>query len=231
VRVAEVELRVDGHRQALVKPPCDQGRCPSRLRLTLTPRLRELHPGDHRVEVVARNSRGAVSLQGFSVRTVDRVPAVTEGEPVGTLPAAAPPSPPDARLERAALRVLGSERRSGGLAQALGTGRLSVVQVGELNARGHRVGATMLVDLVEPRRDLWASVPGYIPVVGDSGPAYTPQSVRMHVAVLRDVLIDVDLDRRRVIALEPGPRSKSLSWSPSQAPALAGAGVCGLPSA
>jgi hypothetical protein len=199
--------------------------------LTLTPRLAELDPGDHRVEVVARDSHGAVSVHGFSVRTVDRVPALTEGEPVGTLPAAAPASPRDARLERAALRVLGSERSSGGLAQALGTGRLSVVQVGDLNARGERLGATMLVDLVEPRHDLWASVPGYIPVEGHSGPAYTPQRIRMHVAVLRDALIDIDLDRRRVIALEPGPRSKSLSWSPSQAPALAGAGVCGLPSA
>jgi hypothetical protein len=130
----------------------------------------------------------------------------------------------DARLERAALRVLGSERRSGGLAQALGTVRLTTVQVGDLTARGRRLGATMLVDLVEPRRDLWATVPAYVPVEGDSGAPYTPLHARMHVAVLRDALIDIDLVRRRVIAFEPGPRSKCLSWSPSQAPAPAGAG-------
>jgi hypothetical protein len=236
VRVAEVELRVDGRRQQRVKPPCDQGRCPSSLRLTLTPRLRQLDPGDHRVEVVARDSRGAMSVQGFSVRTVGQVPAVTEGEPVGTLPAESPPRR-DAGLESAALRVLESERWSGGLAQALGSARLTVIQVGDLNARGQRLGATMLVDLGEPRRDLWASVPGYTPVEADSGPAYTPQRVRMHVAVLRDALIDIDLGRRRVVAFEPGPRSRSLSWSPSRAPALAGASeeicpcVCGLPSA
>jgi hypothetical protein len=208
----------------VVTPPCDQGRCPSRLRLTLTPRLRQLVPGDHRIEVMARGSRGAVGIQGFSVRTVTQLPAVREGEPVGELPSAPPPRHWDARLERAAFRVLGSERRTGGLAKVLGTARLTAVQLGDLNARGRRLGATMLVDLVEPRRDLWATVPAYVPVEGDSGPSYTPQHVRMHVAVLRDALIDIDLGRRRVIAFEPGPRSESLSWSPSQARAPAGAG-------
>jgi hypothetical protein len=82
----------------------------------------------------------------------------------------------------------------------------------------------MLVDLVEPRRDLWATVPAYAPADGDSGLPYTPERARMHVAVLRDALIDIDLGRRRVIAFEPGPRSESLSWSRSQAPASAGVG-------
>jgi hypothetical protein len=223
VRVAEVELRVDGRRQRTVKPPCDRGRCPSRLRLTLTPRLRQLHPGAHRVQVVARASRGGTSAQGFNVQTVRRVPAVTEGKTVGKQP---PPAAPERRprLERAALRVLELERRRGGLAQALGTVRLTVVQVGDLTARGRRVGATMLVDLGSPRRDLWATVPGYVPAKGGSGPPYAPQRVRMHVAVLRDAMIDIDLGRRRVIAFEPGPRSRALSWSPSQAPTPAGAG-------
>jgi hypothetical protein len=232
-RVAEVELRVDGGRQRLVAPPCAQGRCPSRLRLTLTPRLHELRPGDHRVEVVARDSRGAssstdagrhVSVQGFSVRTVVRAPAVLEGELVGKLPARPRAPHGDPRLERSALRVLGSERRSGGLARALGSARLRVVQVGDLNARGRRLGATMLVDLVTARRDVRATVPAYIPATSDSGAPYTAQRVRMRVAVLRDALIDIDLGRRRVIAFEPGPRSKALSWSPSRAPAPAGAG-------
>jgi hypothetical protein len=173
---------------------CDESRCPPTSRVTLTPRLRQLDPGGLRAEVVAFDSRGAGN------------------------------APRDAELEQAALAVLGSERRSGGLAQALGTVRLRPVQVGDLDARGRRLGATMLVDLVAPRRNVWATVPAYVPVDRSSGRPYTPQSVRMHLAVLRDALIDIDLGRRRVIAFQPGPRSESLSWSPSQAPAPAGAG-------
>jgi hypothetical protein len=97
-----------------------------------------------------------------------------------------------------------------------------VVQVGNLNARGRRLGATMLVDLVTPRHGLGATVPAYVPTAGGDEP-YKLQSVRMHVAVLRDALIDIDLNRRRVIAFEPGPRSQTLGWSPSEAPAPAGA--------
>ncbi len=223
-RVAQVELRVDGARQRVVAPPCDRGRCPSRLRLTLTPRLRQLHPGDHRVEVVAHDPGGHVSVQGFSVRTVERVPAVVEGEPAGKLSARTRAPHGDPRLERAAIRVLASERRSGSLARALGGARLRVIYVGDLNARGGHIGATMLVELVTPKRDVRATVPAYLPAERGSAAPYTGQRVRMDVAVLRDALIDIDLTRRRVIAFEPGPRSKSRSWSPSQAPAPAGAG-------
>jgi len=174
-----------------------RGRRTSKPRSTLTPRVRQLNPYRQPVEVLARDGRGTsvATAQGFS-----------------------------AGLERAARRVLWTERKSGGVAQALGTGPLATVQVGDLNARGRRLGATMLVNLAEPRRDLWATVPAYVPANGDSGSAYTPQQVRMHVAVLRDALIDIDLERGQVIALEPGPRSESLSWSPSAAPAPAGAG-------
>jgi hypothetical protein len=41
--------------------------------------------------------------------------------------------------------------------------------------------------------------------------------------VLRDALIDVDLTTRRVIAFEPGPRSRTIIWAPSRTPAPAGA--------
>jgi hypothetical protein len=181
---------------------------PAALAAVLTPPLQQPGPGGHPVEVVARD--------------------LTEGGPVGRSPS----RHGDPGLERAALHILGSERRSGALAQALGAVRLTAVQIGNLNARGRRLGATMLVDLAEPRRDLWATVPSYVPVEGGSGTPYTPQTVRMHAAVLRDALIDIDVGRRRVIAFEPGPRSRSLSWSPSPASAVASyqnqASVCGL---
>ena len=170
--------------------------CSAKPRTTLTPRIRQLNPRVKPVEVLARDSRGPAteSVRGFNDR-----------------------------LESDALGVLEAERQNGGIGQALGAGRLDTVRIGDLNARGRRLGATMLVDLAEPRRNLWATVPAYVPATGNSGPAYTPQQVRMHVAVMRDAMIDIDLERRQVIALEPGPRSESLSWSPSAAPAPAGA--------
>jgi hypothetical protein len=147
-------------------------------------------------------------------------PRLTEIEPVAALPPPPAASDGDPRLESAALGVLRSERSAGRLAEALGATSVEAVQVGRLEARGRQLGATMLVDLARPRQDLWATVPAYVPAEGGSG-AYTTQSIRMHVAVLRDALIDVDLDRGRVIAFEPGPRSRCLSWSPLQAPASA----------
>lgn len=81
----------------------------------------------------------------------------------------------------------------------------------------------MLVDLAAPRRDVRTTVPAYVPSTHGADAPYTLQRVRMHVALLRDVLIDVDLGSRRVIAFEPGPRSQTVSWSESKAPAPAGA--------
>jgi hypothetical protein len=66
-------------------------------------------------------------------------------------------------------------------------------------------------------------VPAYVPVVGSGNVRYITQQVQMRVAVLRDALVDVDLSSRRVISFEPGPRSRTLSWTPSKAPAPAGA--------
>jgi hypothetical protein len=168
------------------------------------------------IALVAGSSR-------IEVRTAAPVPPLAEGEPVRGLPARPGGHRGDARLERSALEVIRTERRGGGLAQALGAAPLKIVQVGDLNANGRGFGATLLVDLPTPRRNVRATVPAYIPATGDSGSPYTAQRVRMHVAVLRDALIDVDLRSGKVIAFEPGPRSTALSWSPSRAPAPAGA--------
>jgi hypothetical protein len=227
-RVAQVELRVDGRRERSVEPRCVEGGCPTSLSVTFVPGLRRLGPGDHRIQLVARDSRAResgkdtgphVSVVEFHVRTVARVPPTIEGNPVGNQPRA----PDTAGLERSALRVLAAERRSPGLAAALGAARVTVIFVGNLNVKGQRLGATMLVQLVPPRHNVRATVPDYVPTTGRAGAPYTRQRVRMHAKALQDVLIDVDLSSQRLIAFEPGPRSETLSWSPSTAPAPAGA--------
>ena len=227
-RVAQVELRVDGRRERSVEPRCVPGGCPTSLSVTFVPRLRRLGPGDHRIQLVARDSRAResgndttphVSVVGLHVRTVARVPPTIEGNPVGNQPRA----PDTAGLERSALRVLAAERRSPGLAEALGSARVSVIFLGNLNVNGQRLGATMLVQLVPARHNVRATVPDYVPTTHRAGAPYTRQRVRMHAKALQDVLIDVDLSSQRVIAFEPGPRSETLSWSPSKAPAPAGA--------
>jgi hypothetical protein len=66
-------------------------------------------------------------------------------------------------------------------------------------------------------------VPAYLPTAAGAAVPYTRQIVDVHVTVLRDALIDVDLDAGRVISFEPGPTSRTASWSESRAPAPAGA--------
>jgi hypothetical protein len=229
-RVAQVELRVDGRRQRLVVPRCLAGRCPVGTRVTFVPRLRKLPPGDHRVEILVRDPAGTaasadhgehVTANGFDVRSVTRIPATGESRTITKLPAPALPSRAAVRLRRSALAVLSAARRAGGVADALGGSRVTVRQVGPLS--GARLGVTMLVALVPPRYKVSAIVPSYVPAPFPGGVAYTGQQVRMRAAVLRDVLVDVDLATRRVISVEPGPRSRTLSWSPSKAPAPAGA--------
>jgi hypothetical protein len=159
----------------------------------------------------------AVSAPGvfkstFKVLTAPSATAAGEGQAAG------------GDRARDALAVLAAERARPGLAGALSRSRVSVIQAGPLNARGRRLGLTMWVTLATPRRDVRATVPGYLPRSAPTGPAYTPQTVRMHVAVLRDALIDVDLTTRRVIAFEPGPRSRTVSWQPLHTPVPAGAG-------
>jgi hypothetical protein len=231
-RVAQVELRVDGRRQRSVEPKCAPDPCPTSLSVTFVPLLHRLLPGDHRVQVVARDSRARrsrdetgphVSVAAFSVRTVTQVPPTVESSLAGTLPGPSITPRDAAVLERSGLQALAAERQSSGLAAALGSARVRVIYVGNLKVNGRRLGATMLVELVPPRRNVRATVPSYIPAPPRAGAPYTRQVVRMHVKTLRDVLVDVDLSNRRVIAFEPGPRSETLSWSPSKAPAPAGA--------
>jgi hypothetical protein len=197
------------------------------------PRLHALAAGEHQVELIARDPVAAarsddpgshVSVTGLEVRTVASFPTVIEGgDPVAKLPAG-PGTPSGAgQLGQSALRILAAERRGGGVAAALGGSRIVPIQLGNLNVRGRRIGATMHVDLFPAPQNVSATVPAFIPGDPRARVPYALQTVRMRVAVLRDALIDIDVGRRRVIAIEPGPRSHALQWSPSKEPAPSGA--------
>jgi hypothetical protein len=231
VGVAQVELRVDGRRQRLVRPACSEARCPTRLRLTFKPRLATELGGPRRVQVIVRDpkARGEaadvgshVSEAALTVNVGRRLPLAREGEPVTVTVSRSNES--RARLRRLrvkALRVLSAERRRGVLGELLGRARLGVSDVGVLTANGQPVGATLLLELAPHRRHVTATVPAYVPAL--RGSEYRPQTVRVSATVLRDLLVDVDLGRRKVIAIEPGPRSSTKAWAPSRAAAPAGA--------
>jgi hypothetical protein len=222
--VATVELRVDGRSQRSVRTACGEGGCPAQAAVKFVARLRGLPAGRHAVDIYAASSadRGTHRRASFEIRTIGRAPAAIEGRPARRDAAAVPPSGDVQQLQQTALGVLAGERTRPGLAAALGNARLNVIQAGPLNAHGRRLGATLWLALATPLRDVRATVPGYVPSAAAAG-GYTRQRINMHVAILRDALVDIDLTTRRVIAFEPGPRSHVLSWKPSRAPAPAGA--------
>jgi hypothetical protein len=87
---------------------------------------------------------------------------------------------------------------------------------------GRMLGATVLLVLAPARRNISATVPAYIPAA-EPFSGYLAQTVQLRAPLLRDLLVDVDLSRRQVIAIEPGPRSQTEAWNPSRAPAPYGA--------
>jgi hypothetical protein len=195
------------------------------------PRLGPKISGIRHVQVIVRDSkaRGAGADLGSHVSTANlrvnvgrRLPLARESEPVTVK--AGPSRRADARLLRLrarALRVVSDERRRGVLSALLGRVRLDVRSVGALTANGQSIGATLLLELTPDRAHVTATVPAYIPALG--GSEYRPQTVQLSAKVLRDLLVDVDLGRRKVIAIEPGPRSQTKVWAPSRAAAPAGA--------
>jgi hypothetical protein len=231
-RVAEVLLRVDGRLQRRVRPPCPGRVCPTQLALALKPRLTGPASADRRVEVTVRDRRGMggasdvdphTSVAKFTVYVGKRLPRVREGEPVtASTIASAPSEASERRLRTSGLRVLSALRRRGSLDALLGTARLHVSEAGELKVNGRSLGVSLLLELSGVRRNVRATVPAYIPATNFSS-GYRAQTVRLQAPVLRDLLVDVDLDRNRVIALEPGPRSQTKVWAPSFAPTPFGA--------
>lgn len=223
-RVAEADLRVDGRLQRRVRPPCPRKVCPTQLALVLRPRLTGPAIADRHVEVIVRDRKAVgggpdadphVSVAKFAVHVGHRLPLAREGEPVTA--STVPPAPADARGRRmrtSGLRVLFALRRRGWLDALLGRARLHLREAGELKVHGRPLGESLLLELSGARRNVRATVPAYVPAANFSS-GYRTQTVRLQATVLRDLLVDVDLHRNRVIALEPGPRSQTKVWAPS----------------
>jgi hypothetical protein len=230
-RVAEVALRVDRRLQQRVRPPCPGRICPARLGFVLRPRLTGLS-ADPRVELLVRDRKALdggpdadphVSVARFAVHVGRPFPAVREAEPVTASPRPRARGGSSSRaLQASGLRALVALRRGGSLDALLGSARLHVVEAGELQLNGRPLGASLLLELSGSRGSVRATVPDYVPAANRSS-GYRAQAVRLQATVLRDLLVDVDLHRNRVIALEPGPRSKTKAWVPSLAPSPAGA--------
>jgi hypothetical protein len=128
---------------------------------------------------------------------------------------------------QAALRIIRREQLHGVLRGVLGLRPARVVQLGELQDRGRTIGATALLALPVARRDVHATVPGGI-IASATGPRVA--RVRVTAPVLRDVLVDVDLRSGQIVAVEPGPASRTSAWSAAWPPTPIAA-VAAAPSA
>ena len=166
--------------------------------------------GDARVPRARPAGTQASARARFDVTVVERLPKVREGEPVARR-ATRPTRPAIGAAERQLTRsVIDRERRSGVLRGVLGGTPYTVEAIGELHRGPRRVGTTILLTLARPRTGVKSDVPGYQP---DSGPAgYRLGVISLAAPVVRDLLVDVDLARRRVIAVEPGPGSRTSAW-------------------
>jgi hypothetical protein len=209
-RAAAVELRVDG-RGAARHALCDAGVCPRHARITVVAPVAERGGGRHRVTVIVRGRTGRETARArFEITVVERLPRVREGEPVAQR-ATRPTRPAIGAAERQLTRsVIDRERRSGVLRDVLGGTPYTVDAIGELHRGPRRVGTTILLSLARARTSVKSDVPGYQP---DPGPAgYRLGVISLSAPVLRDLLVDVDLAQRRVIAVEPGPGSRTSAW-------------------
>jgi hypothetical protein len=216
--IRAVTYRVDGGAVHRLRA-CAAAPCPRSIAVSTRPALRRLGAGGHRLVVAVSGDAGAQpTRRTLEVTVGDRLPPIREGEPVATTAAAAA-APALAAVARRTRAINRREIRTGGLRGVVGAAAPSFVQVGELRAGGRAIGGTALLALPVPLRGVHATVPGYVSAAG----GYRSQPVRFTAPQLRDLLVDVDLRRDRVIAVEPGPRSQTSQWSPAQSPATAAA--------
>jgi hypothetical protein len=116
---------------------------------------------------------------------------------------------------RAALRIIRREQRHGVLRSILGWRSARIVQLGELQQAGRRVGATALLALPVARQNVYATVPGAGAASGAG------RRVQFMAPVLRDILVDVDLRRGEIVGVEPGPASRTSAWAATPSPPVA----------
>jgi hypothetical protein len=209
-RPAAVEVRVDGHGAARTAL-CAAGACRRHARVTVVAPLAERGDGPHRVTVIARGQTGGTTARArFEVTVIERLPPVREGEPVAGRATGVAPAAVGAAQRQLTLAIIDRERRSGALRAVLGPARYAVAAIGELHGGRRPIGTTILLALARPLTSVRADVPGYRPDHGPRG--YRSGAITLSAPVLRDVLVDVDLARRRVIAVEPGPDSRTDTW-------------------
>jgi hypothetical protein len=207
-RVSAISYRVDGgpvqHLSA-----CSTASCPKSTTVTTLPALRRVGPGSHhvRVEVTGQRAEQAAG-KSIEVTVGDRLPRLREGEPVASV---APEAPPAAVVRRTRA-IIRRDIRSGVLRGLIGSAAPRFVQIGELRAAGRPLGGTALLALPVALRGVRATVPGYVSAAG----GYRPQLISFTAPQLSDLLVDVDLRRGKVIALQPGPRSQTSQWAPQQ---------------
>jgi hypothetical protein len=121
---------------------------------------------------------------------------------------------------RAALRIIRREQRHGVLRSILGRRSARIVQLGELQQRGRTVGVTVLLALSRTRQNVRATVPAAVaPAAGGERVRRVP----FVAPVLRDLLVDVDLPRGALVAVEPGPASRTSAWAAAPSAPVAAA--------
>jgi hypothetical protein len=131
-------------------------------------------------------------------------------------PNAQPPAT-SAERTRATQAIIRRSQQSGVLRGILGGRAPRVVQMGALQSGGRTVGTTALLALPVARHNVRAVVP----VDARSTAGLSVRHARFSSAVVRDLLVDVDLGRGAVVGVEPGPASAVPSWSGGSPPSTA----------
>jgi hypothetical protein len=217
--IASMGLRVEGGPRQLLDA-CRGGACPTSATVTAHPALQRLGRGSHHLTIDVRGTHaGQRASLRMELTVGGRLPPVREGDPVPATAAPPPPTVYSAQLGRLVRALVRREQRRGVLRDVLGVPAVRFVQIGELGLGGRGVGVTALLELPTPRRNVRATVPGYVA----TGGGYRLQSVAFTAVELRDLLVDLDLRGGRVIAAEPGPGSQTSRWDPEQAPTPSGA--------
>ncbi len=207
--VARIVARVDGRSIDTVVPTCGGSLCAVPLRVAIPPlRIVARGVGEHRVSVSVWSQTPAgtsVSRVSFDVNVAARPPATAEAGPATARPrrsAGGDTLAPTAR-ERALRVVAGVSGRP----LFIPAPRLQVHAVGDQPARDGARVVTVLVALRPSLRNVHAEIP-------QVGPPAGGRTARLVAPMLRDLLVDVDVRRRAVVGIEPGPDSTTRSWTP-----------------